>query len=252
VLADQIGWIRQKLASAYSVTVLTGAGISAESGVPTFRGEEGLWKNFRAEELATPQAFDSNPEVVWEWYHWRRDLLSTKQPNQAHLSLVELEAKIPSFTLITQNVDGLHTLARSKNIIELHGNIWRVRCTGCGHVVETRSLHLPLLPKCNLCLALLRPDVIWFGETLDPINLEKSIDASGQAEIMIVIGTSGMVQPAASFASIAKSRGAFVIEINTVPSFEAVADISLVGRASEMTPQLTGPEPSSGSALKQL
>ena len=240
MLADQIEWIQQKVASARSITVLTGAGISADSGVPTFRGEEGLWKKFKAEELATPEAFEANPEVVWEWYHWRRNLISTKRPNRAHHALVELEAKIPSFSLITQNVDGLHTLAGSKNVVELHGSIWRVRCTACGHVIENRSLHLPLLPKCNLCFAPLRPDVVWFGETLDPADLEKSIDASRQGEIMLVIGTSGMVQPAASFASMAKSQGAFVIEINTVPSFEAVADISWVGRASEMTPRLTG------------
>src|SRR3569832_1349924 len=167
----QIEALRKKLASARSVTVLTGAGISAESGVPTFRGEEGLWKLFRPEELATPEAFGARPQVVWKWYHWRRQMISTKKPNRAHLSLAELEKKV-SLTLITQNVDGLHTDAGSRNPIELHGSLWRLRCTGCNRIMEERSLHLPLLPKCERCFALLRPDVVWFGEAIDPENLE--------------------------------------------------------------------------------
>jgi NAD-dependent deacetylase len=240
---SQIGSLRQKLASARSVTVLTGAGISADSGVPTFRGEEGLWKQFKAEELATPEAFDANPEIVWEWYHWRRGIISTKEPNSAHAALVELEKKIPSFTLITQNVDGLHTLAGSRNLIELHGNLWRLRCTGCSRVVEERSLQLPLLPKCTRCSALMRPDVVWFGESLDSNNLERSFRASREGEIMLVIGTSAVVQPAASFASVAKNTGAFVIEINTVPSLGAVADAALIGRASETVPSLAASQP---------
>lgn len=240
--ASQIISLQRKLASARSVTILTGAGISADSGVPTFRGEEGLWKQFKAEELATPEAFDANPEIVWEWYHWRRGIISTKEPNSAHAALVEIEKKIPSFTLITQNVDGLHALAGSRNFIELHGNLWRLRCTGCNRVVEERSLQLPLLPKCSLCSALMRPDVVWFGESLDSNHLERSFRACREGEIMLVIGTSAVVQPAASFASVAKNAGAFVIEINTVPSLGAVADAALTGRASEMLPQLA-PQP---------
>jgi len=236
---DQIESLQQKLASARSVTVLTGAGISADSGVPTFRGAEGLWKQFKPEELATPEAFNAGPEIVWEWYHWRREIISTKSPNRAHLSLAELEKRVP-LTLITQNVDGLHAVAGSRNLIELHGSLWRLRCTGCGRVEEERSLQLPLLPKCRLCSALLRPDVVWFGEAIDPTNLEKSIAACGEGEILLVIGTSAVVQPAASFASLAKQKGAFVIEINPVPALEAIADASLIGRASEMIPQLTG------------
>ena len=236
---SQIASLQKKLVSARSITVLTGAGISADSGVPTFRGEGGLWKRFKAEELATPEAFDADPEAVWEWYHWRRGMISTKHPNPAHTSLVEIAKKIP-LTLITQNVDGLHTVAGSRNLIELHGNLWRLRCTGCSRVVENRSLHLPLLPKCPFCSALLRPDVVWFGEAIDPANLERSINASREGEVMLVIGTSAAVQPAASFASIAKTSGAFVIEINTVPALETVADASLIGRASEMLPELTG------------
>lgn len=236
---DQIESLQQKLAAARSVTILTGAGISADSGVPTFRGDEGLWKQFRPEELATPEAFDARPEVVWEWYHWRREIISTKRPNRAHLSLAELEKKIP-VTLITQNVDGLHTAAGTRNLIELHGSLWRLRCTGCNQVREERSLELPLLPKCPLCFALLRPDVVWFGEAIDPTNLEKSIAACREGEILLVVGTSAVVQPAASFASLAKKEGAFVIEINPVPALEAIADASLTGRASEMIPPLTG------------
>lgn len=237
--AGQIEALRKKLASARSVTVLTGAGISADSGVPTFRGEEGLWKQFRPEELATPEAFDAQPEVVWEWYHWRRQNISTKEPNRAHFSLAELEKRVP-LTLITQNVDGLHTAAGSRNLIELHGSLWRLRCTGCNRTKEERSLHLSLLPKCERCSALLRPDVVWFGEAINPENLEKSIAASREGEILLVVGTSAVVQPAASFASLAKREGAFVIEVNPVPALEAVADASLAGRASEMIPQLTG------------
>lgn len=239
--SDTIESVRKKLASARSVTVLTGAGISADSGVPTFRGKEGLWKQFRAEDLATPEAFGKNPEIVWEWYHWRRGLISTKSPNRAHTALVQLEKRVELFTLITQNVDGLHPLAGSQNIVELHGNLWRLRCTGCRRVVEDRSLDLPLLPKCRDCLSLLRPDVVWFGEAIDPEDLEKSIKASGEGEIMLVIGTSGVVQPAASFASLAKSRGAFVVEINPVPSLGPVPDAALAGKASETLPRLIEP-----------
>jgi NAD-dependent deacetylase len=229
---------RDRIASARSITVLTGAGISADSGVPTFRGEGGLWKQFRAEELATPEAFDSHPEIVWEWYHWRRKTVSEKRPNPAHDTLVLLESACPNFTLITQNVDGLHTLAGSRKIIELHGSLWRIRCMQCGRVTENRSLDLPLLPLCERCQSLLRPDVVWFGEAINPIDLEKSLEACRGSDVFLVIGTSGVVQPAASFASFAKEQGAFTIEINTVDSGIAGRDLLLIGRASEVVPKL--------------
>ncbi|MBI3803791.1 MAG: NAD-dependent deacylase [Nitrospirae bacterium] len=236
---EQIKEVQDRIASVRSITVLTGAGISADSGVPTFRGEGGLWKQFRAEELATPEAFESQPEIVWEWYHWRRKIISGKQPNPAHDALVLLEKACPAFTLITQNVDGLHRLAGTQKIIELHGSLWRMRCVSCGRVTENRSLDLPLLPECDRCHARLRPDVIWFGEAIDPTDLQKSIDACRSGELFLVIGTSGVVQPAASFASIARSSGAFTVEINMVDSMLPGRDLLLTGRAAEVVPKLT-------------
>lgn len=234
----EIKEIQDRIASARSITVLTGAGISADSGVLTFRGEGGLWKQFRAEELATPEAFDSHPEIVWEWYHWRRKIISEKRPNPAHDALVLLEKACPEFTLITQNVDGLHRLAGSEKIIEMHGSLWRTRCPGCGAAAENRSLDLPLLPRCRACDATLRPDVVWFGEAIDPNDLQRSIAACREGEVFLVIGTSGMVQPAASFASIAQASGAFTVEINTVDSTLPGRDRLLTGRAAEMVPKL--------------
>lgn len=233
---DHIEFVRKRLAGARAVAVLTGAGISAESGVPTFRGEEGLWKQYRAEELATPQAFRRDPKLVWEWYQWRRKLIASKRPNAAHAALVALEGSAPKFTLITQNVDGLHPLAGSQKIIELHGNIWKMRCTGCYQVIEDRSLDLPPLPKCPACSALLRPHIVWFGEAIDPANLNGSLKACETCEVMLVIGTSAVVQPAASFASIAKEAGALVVEINPAPALQGVADVSLAGPAAVLLP----------------
>jgi len=176
--------------------------------------------------------------VVWEWYHWRRKIIAEKHPNRAHEALVLLERACPNFTLITQNVDGLHTLAGSRRIIELHGSLWRMRCLRCGQTVEDRALDLPLLPHCERCRSLLRPDVVWFGEAINPIHLQKSLEACRGSDVFLVIGTSGVVQPAASFASYAKEQGAFTIEINTVDSEIAARDLILIGRASEVVPQL--------------
>ena len=233
---------QRKLAAAKSVTVLTGAGISADSGVPTFRGEGGLWKQFRGEDLATPEAFQRHPEIVWEWYTWRRDLIAAKQPNAAHEALGCFEKRGPLFTLITQNVDGFHTLAGGRNVVELHGNIWKTRCVGCGRVSENRTAALKTssspLPTCAPCGALLRPHIVWFGEEIDPADLEKSATACREGEVMLVIGTSGVVEPAASFASLAKANGAFIIEINIAPSFGARPDALLLGRASDLVPKL--------------
>jgi NAD-dependent deacetylase len=229
---------RDRITSARSITVLTGAGISADSGVPTFRGEGGLWKRFRAEELATPEAFESHPEIVWEWYHWRRKMISEKRPNPGHEALVLLENARPNFTLITQNVDGLHTLAGSRRVIELHGSLWRMRCMQCNRITENRSLDLPLLPDCDGCHSLLRPDVVWFGEAINPIHLQKSLEACRGSDVFLVIGTSGVVQPAASFALFAKEQGAFTIEINTVASEIADPNLLLIGRAAEVVPQI--------------
>ena len=233
--------VRERLTKASRVAVLTGAGISADSGIPTFRGPEGLWKNFRAEDLATPGAFERDPKLVWEWYNWRRELLATKEPNPAHRALVKMEAGMESrqgqFRLLTQNVDGLHGRAGSRNLVELHGNIWKVRCTGCGAVSEDRRVPIPIPPYCPSCGKMLRPHIVWFGEALDPRDIDLSVEALETCDLMLVIGTSGVVQPAASFASTARSAGAFVVEINPDASSSA-AHVALRGRAAEIVPQL--------------
>ena len=231
--------VRDRLTAAHAVVVLTGAGISADSGVPTFRGADGLWRNFRAEDLATPEAFERDPRLVWEWYNWRRELIATKQPNEAHYALVQLEARTKNFHLITQNVDGLHRLAGSQHLHELHGNIWKVRCTSCGLVTENRDVPLSLRPHCRACSALLRPHVVWFGESLDQQTLAESVRAVESCEVMMVVGTSGLVYPAAMLMPSAQAAGAFVIEINLAPTpHSSAADLSIQGRAKEVIPLL--------------
>lgn len=231
--------VKARLAGARAVTVLTGAGISADSGVPTFRGADGLWRNHRAEDLATPEAFARDPRLVWEWYDWRRELLAAKIPNAAHHALVELEKRAERFWLITQNVDGLHPAAGSRQLSEIHGNIWKVRCTQCRQVQENRAVPIPMLPLCPACGGLLRPHIVWFGESLDPDDLDRSIAAVGACEVLLIIGTSGVVYPAASFAARARQAGAFVAEINLDPTPNSpVADITIGGRAAEVVPAL--------------
>jgi len=237
-----LGQLREKLASANSITVLTGAGISADSGVPTFRGRDGLWKSFRPEELATPEAFERDPRLVWEWYNWRREVLATKQPNDAHKALVELERRCPNFWLITQNVDGLHRDAGSHQLSEIHGNIWKVRCTACGAIDDNREVPIAILPSCRQCKSLLRPHIVWFGESLCNADLTQCSAVLQHCEVLLIIGTSGVVYPAAGFSSIAKQAGAFVGEINLDPTPQSpVVDVSLHGRAKELVPLLLEP-----------
>ena len=231
--------IRKKILSTQSLTILTGAGVSADSGVPTFRGADGLWKNFRPEELASPDAFERDPTLVWEWYNWRRELLSTKLPNAAHEALVQLEKQIDNFWLITQNVDGLHPAAGTKKLSEIHGNIWKVRCTNCGKVEINNDVPISILPHCSDCQGLLRPHIVWFGESLAQADLDNSFQALRHCELLLIIGTSGLVYPAASFAPIAKEHGAFVIELNLDPTpNSALVDVSIQGRAKDLVPQL--------------
>jgi NAD-dependent deacetylase len=230
---------RARLASARSITALTGAGISADSGVPTFRGTDGLWRNFRAEDLATPEAFERDPRLVWEWYNWRRELIATKQPNDAHHAIVSLESRVNDFWLITQNVDGLHRAAGSTKLSEIHGNIWMVRCTACAAVTENHQVPLPLLPHCGQCGGLLRPHIVWFGESLQEEDLARCANQLQACDVLLVIGTSGVVYPAAGFASIAKEAGAFVIEVNLDPTPQSdLVDIALHGRAKDLVPLL--------------
>ena len=231
--------VRDRVRHAQSVTVLTGAGISADSGIPTFRGPEGLWKNFRPEELASPDAFARDPKLVWEWYNWRRELLATKSPNPAHKALVNLEKLIPDFWVITQNVDGLHAVAGTQHLSEIHGNIWKVRCTQCHKTTANHDVPLQFPPSCPDCGGLLRPHIVWFGESLAPEDLEQSYAALQRCDILLIIGTSGVVYPAASFAPVAKDHGAFVVEMNveTTPN-SSVVNVSFQGRAKELVPLL--------------
>jgi NAD-dependent deacetylase len=230
---------RSRIASARAITILTGAGISADSGVPTFRGADGLWRNFRAEDLATPEAFERDPRLVWEWYNWRREILATKRPNEAHHALVRLEERAKDFHLITQNVDGLHRLAGSRNMSELHGDIWKARCTSCRVVADNREVPLELLPHCHTCDGLLRPHIVWFGEALDEQVLANSFQAVESCDVMIIVGTSGLVYPAAMLTPAAKANNAFVIEINLDPTpHSSVVSLSLQGRAKDIVPLL--------------
>jgi NAD-dependent deacetylase len=234
---------REALTAARRVVVLSGSGISAESGVPTFRGPDGLWEKHRPEDLATPGAFARDPALVWRWYHWRRGLIAGCLPNPAHQAVAALEQRLDAqggrFTLITQNVDGLHELAGSRRVLAIHGSIWRLRCIDCGQAREDRSLDLPEQPACPGCGGLLRPDVVWFGEPLDHHLLEAAWRAAREAQAMLVVGTSAVVQPAASLAHVAKQVGATVIQVNLEPtSHTDRVDYALLGPAGEILPQL--------------
>ena len=235
---------RRFLGEARFVGVLTGAGVSAESGVPTFRGKDGLWKQYRAEELATPEAFARDPALVWEWYRWRRGLIRDKEPNPAHYALVELEKRVAGrggeFGLITQNVDGLHEKAGSKRVIPIHGNIWEVRCSdpSCGWKKVDRG-ELEALPRCPVCGGLARPGVVWFGEALPAEALDQVERILEGCDLFLVAGTSGVVQPAASFAWAARRRGAKVIEVNLEPTpLTEAAHLAFHGPAGEILPAL--------------
>jgi NAD-dependent deacetylase len=243
-MQKEIEALKQHLRKADRVAALTGAGISAESGVPTFRSADGLWRNYSVTDLATPEAFARDPALVWEFYHWRRNLIASLTFNPAHKALVDLEAKVPRFTLITQNVDGLHIKAGSKNILEIHGNLWKVRCTKCHKITLDLSLDMGLLPKCQDCGGLLRPQVVWFGESLDYRLLSQAIEASRTCQVMLVVGTSAVVQPAASLASEAKEAGAVVAEINVEETPNSrMMDFVLLGKAGEIVPKLVADWP---------
>jgi NAD-dependent deacetylase len=229
------------LRSARRLAVLTGAGISAESGLATFRGAGGLWEGQRVEDVATPGAFARDPELVWRFYNARRAGLAVVQPNAGHRALASLEERLgrDRFTLITQNVDGLHAAAGSRRLLELHGNLRRVRCTSCRRVEDRGTEPLPAMPTCAKCGHLLRPDVVWFHEALPSEIWCAAEEAAADCGCMLVIGTSAVVYPAAGLIYLARERGAAVIEIN-IAATEASAhvDVALRGPSAILLPEL--------------
>ena len=230
----------EALRTANHVAVLTGAGISAESGVPTFgEAQTGLWAQYDPEELASPQAFRRNPKLVWDWYTWRRELVSKAEPNPGHLALVALESKVPRFTLITQNVDGLHERAGSQNIIELHGNIMRTKCFDNGRLLNSWPETDDVPPRCPHCGGMLRPDVVWFGESLPYDALATAVANAQACDIFFSIGTSALVQPAASLPIEAIQGGAITVEINPQNTpLTSHVNYALTGGAGSVLPAL--------------
>jgi NAD-dependent deacetylase len=240
VTEADLGNLRNRLSAAGSVTVLTGSGISAESGLPTFRGVGGLWRTHRVEELASPEGFARDPQLVWSWYNERRSAHRSVEPSPAHFALAELERRLVDFSLVTQNVDSLHLRAGSRNVLELHGNLREAKCNRC----DARRPLDELLGSGDrgdfghACGGMWRPDIVWFGETLPAAILAAAFDAAHRAELMLVVGTSGIVQPAASLAT-KRVTGAYVVEIN--PEETALTphvDRSLRARASDVLPAL--------------
>jgi NAD-dependent deacetylase len=231
---------REILRSARGITVLTGAGISAESGIPTFRGEDGLWKKYNPEDVDTGDGFRRNPKYVWEWYDGLRELISKKKPNPGHYALAMLERIKPYFTLITQNIDDLHRTAGNANIIELHGNIWWMRCMDCSSIGENRDVPLAEIPPtCKSCNGLLRPAVVWFRDNIPLSTIDACILSIEDSDVMLIVGTSGTVEPAASMGLVAKHTGKTVIEVNVEESINSPNyDLVLLGKAGDILPRI--------------
>lgn len=258
-MSEDIARARGLLGDAIRIVVLTGAGISAESGIPTFRGAGGLWRSFRPEQLATPAAFSRDPCLVWEWYAWRRSLVAKCEPNAGHMALARLAlARSGLTTLTTQNVDGLHhRAARTVSDgppptdplpafpIEMHGAIHRDRCSLCDRRSEgTQSVDtssIDTLPACQMCGGLLRPDVVWFGEPLDPAVIEVAFRAAEAADVCLVVGTSALVHPAAALPDMTLRSGGVLVEINLDPTpLSPIATVSLRGEAGRLVPEVVG------------
>jgi NAD-dependent deacetylase len=239
-VSDPIQAVADVLATSRHAVILTGSGTSAESGVPTFRdAQNGLWAQYRPEDLATPEAFERDPGFVWDWYEWRRGIVADVEPNPGHHAIAELQTRLPRVTLITQNVDGLHQRAGSRDVIEFHGNIMRSRCSVEHCVVDVPRDAKSSPPSCPNCGALIRPDVVWFGEAIPEAALEESLRAVTDCDVIVVVGTSAQVQPAASLAAQAGALGATLVEINPEATpLSARADIAMRGPSGELLPQI--------------
>lgn len=229
-----------RLTAARHVVVLTGAGVSAESGVPTFRdAQTGLWSRYRPEELATPEAFEADPDTVWSWYEWRRELVGQARPNAAHHALARLQSLLPRLTLVTQNVDGLHQRAGSTGVVEFHGNLFDNRCLSCARPATDVARPCPRPPRCAACGGLIRPGVVWFGEAIPPEALQRSFSAAGACDLFLSVGTSALVYPAAGLARQAVAAGALLVEVNPVPTdLASIAGFVLTGPAGTILPTL--------------
>jgi NAD-dependent deacetylase len=232
----------ERIRTAERAVVFSGAGVSKESGLDTFRGAGGLWERMRPEELATPQAFRRDPAKVWQWYGWRWDTASKAEPNPAHLALAEWESLFPEFLLVTQNVDGLHRRAGTRSLLEVHGTILQARCERCG---RTRDMGEALAesreePPICACTGRFRPAVVWFGENLDEAVLARAYEAASACDLFVSVGTSSTVYPAAGLIEVAHRAGAYLVEVNPEPTpFSELADLRLAAPAGEAVPWLT-------------
>ena len=232
--------LRERIAAARAIVVLTGSGISAESGLPTFRGSGGLWRTHRVEELASAAGFTRDPQLVWTWYNERRQVHRAATPSASHRALARLEAVYPNLILVTQNVDSLHLRAGSRNVLELHGQLREARCTLCA---QRRSLDDPLPPNeiAHGCGGQWRPDIVWFGEPLPPAVWQAAVAAAARADLMLVVGTSGLVQPAAALATRRYAPQAYIVEINPEPTvLSERVDTSIRALAGDVLPHLFG------------
>ena len=230
--------ILERLRKAKRATVLTGAGISEESGIPTFRGAGGIWAKYDYRKLATPQGFRDDPHIVWEWYQLRQIEMKKAMPNPAHDTIALMEKHFEEFSVLTQNIDGMHARAGSRNIVELHGNIWRMRCPRDGTTIVLDDPVKEIPPLCQ-CGSIMRPDVVWFGEQLSQSAVEVASKAASESEAIFVVGTSAVVYPAAALPILTKNSGGLVIEINIEETdVSSYADASLFGRAGNVLPAL--------------
>lgn len=241
-----VGEAAAALSRARRVAVLTGAGVSAESGIPTFRAADGLWEGHRIEDVASPDGFVRDPRLVWQFYNGRRANAGRVQPNPGHTALADLETRFgEGFTLVTQNVDGLHQAAGTKNVLEVHGSLRRTRCTECGAVRDRGLEPLADMPTCELCGGLLRPDIVWFGEMLPPMVWERAVEAAEVCDVFLVVGTSAVVHPAAGLINLARRAGwlngqaTTVIEFNLTQTVASdTADIGLYGPSGQLLPRV--------------